>query len=276
MGICVFETFIFYSKEKAKLEKLSVGTVSDVTITEEGSDKPVIEEKKAEEKPAFTEPAKEMGFVSIATGEGLTNIFTELGCDYMIPGGQTMNPSTDDILSAVEKVNAKTVFVLPNNKNIILAANQAAAICEDKKIVVIPTKTIPQGITALISFAADASVEENEAAMTEEIANVKTGQVTYAVRDTNIDGKEIRKEDWMGMGDKGLLSVNADITVAFKDMIDGMVSEDSSVVSIYWGEGSDQSKAEELGAAIEAKYPDLEIEISEGGQAVYAYIVSVE
>ena len=261
---------------KAKLEKLSVGTVSDVTITEEGSEKPAIAEKKAEEKPAFTEPAKEMGFVSIATGEGLTNIFTELGCDYMIPGGQTMNPSTDDILSAVEKVNAKTVFVLPNNKNIILAANQAAAICEDKKIVVIPTKTIPQGITALISFAADSSVEENEAAMTEEIANVKTGQVTYAVRDTNIDGKEIRKEDWMGMGDKGLLSVNADITVAFKEMIDEMVSEDSSVVSIYWGEGSDQAKAEALGAQVQEKYPDLEVEISEGGQAVYAYIVSVE
>ncbi len=261
---------------KAKLEKLSVGTVSDVTITEEGSDKPVIESKKAEEKPAFTEPAKDMGFVSIATGEGLTNIFTELGCDYMIPGGQTMNPSTDDILSAVEKVNAKTVFVLPNNKNIILAANQAAAICEDKKIVVIPTKTIPQGITALISYAAEASVEENEAAMTEEIANVKTGQVTYAVRDTNIDGKEIRKEDWMGMGDKGLLSVNADITVAFNEMIDEMVSEDSSVVSIYWGEGSNQAKAEALGAQVQEKYPDLEVEISEGGQAVYAYIVSVE
>ncbi|MBR4707228.1 MAG: DAK2 domain-containing protein, partial [Pseudobutyrivibrio sp.] len=261
---------------KAKLEKLSVGTVSDVTITEEGSDKPVIESKKAEAKPAFTEPAKDMGFVSIATGEGLTNIFTELGCDYMIPGGQTMNPSTDDILSAVEKVNAKTVFVLPNNKNIILAANQAAAICEDKKIVVIPTKTIPQGITALISYAAEASVEENEAAMTEEIANVKTGQVTYAVRDTNIDGKEIRKEDWMGMGDKGLLSVNADITVAFNEMIDEMVSEDSSVVSIYWGEGSNQAKAEALGAQVQEKYPDLEVEISEGGQAVYAYIVSVE
>ena len=219
---------------------------------------------------------KEMGFVSIATGEGLTSIFTELGCDYMIPGGQTMNPSTDDILSAVEKVNAKTVFVLPNNKNIILAANQAADICEDKQIVVIPTKTIPQGITALITFDPDASVEDNQAAMTEEIANVKTGQVTYAVRDTMIDDKEIKNGDWMGMGDSGLLSVNADISVAFKEMIDLMVSEDSSVVSIYWGEGSDQSKAEELGAAIEAKYPDLEIEISEGGQAVYAYIVSVE
>ena len=217
-----------------------------------------------------------MGFVSIATGEGLTSIFTELGCDYMIPGGQTMNPSTDDILSAVEKVNAKTVFVLPNNKNIILAANQAADICEDKQIVVIPTKTIPQGITALITFDPDASVEDNQAAMSEEIANVKTGQVTYAVRDTMIDDKEIKNGDWMGMGDSGLLSVNADISVAFKEMIDLMVSEDSSVVSIYWGEGSDQSKAEELGAAIEAKYPDLEIEISEGGQAVYAYIVSVE
>lgn len=258
---------------QAKIEKIAVGEISDIKIAEEGAEAAAVEAPKKEE-PA--EPAKEMGFVSIATGEGLTSIFTELGCDYMIPGGQTMNPSTDDILSAVEKVNAKTVFVLPNNKNIILAANQAADICEDKQIVVIPTKTIPQGITALITFDPDASVEDNQAAMTEEIANVKTGQVTYAVRDTMIDDKEIKNGDWMGMGDSGLLSVNADISVAFKEMIDLMVSEDSSVVSIYWGEGSDQSKAEELGAAIEAKYPDLEIEISEGGQAVYAYIVSVE
>ena len=258
---------------QAKIEKIAVGEISDIKIAEEGAEAADVEAPKKEE-PA--EPAKEMGFVSIATGEGLTSIFTELGCDYMIPGGQTMNPSTDDILSAVEKVNAKTVFVLPNNKNIILAANQAADICEDKQIVVIPTKTIPQGITALITFDPDASVEDNQAAMTEEIANVKTGQVTYAVRDTMIDDKEIKNGDWMGMGDSGLLSVNADISVAFKEMIDLMVSEDSSVVSIYWGEGSDQSKAEELGAAIEAKYPDLEIEISEGGQAVYAYIVSVE
>ena len=258
---------------QAKIEKIAVGEISDIKIAEEGAETVAVEAPKKEE-PA--EPAKEMGFVSIATGEGLTSIFTELGCDYMIPGGQTMNPSTDDILSDVEKVNAKTVFVLPNNKNIILAANQAADICEDKQIVVIPTKTIPQGITALITFDPDASVEDNQAAMTEEIANVKTGQVTYAVRDTMIDDKEIKNGDWMGMGDSGLLSVNADISVAFKEMIDLMVSEDSSVVSIYWGEGSDQSKAEELGAAIEAKYPDLEIEISEGGQAVYAYIVSVE
>lgn len=232
--------------------------------------------KAAEEAKLQKEPEKEMGFVSIATGDGLTAIFNELGCDAMIAGGQTMNPSTDDILSAVEQVNAKTIFVLPNNKNIILAANQAAAICEDKKIVVIPTKTIPQGITALISFDPDASVEDNEANMTAEISNVKTGQVTYAVRDTMIDDKEIKKDDFMGMGDSGLLSVNADISVAFLEMIDAMVDEDSSVVSIYWGEGSDQDKAEALGTAIEEKYPDLEVEISEGGQAVYSYICSVE
>ncbi len=232
--------------------------------------------KEAETESAPAEPAKDMGFVSIATGHGLTAIFNELGCDAMIAGGQTMNPSTDDILSAVEQVNAKTIFVLPNNKNIILAANQAAAICEDKKIVVIPTKTIPQGITALISFDPDASVEDNEANMTAEISNVKTGQVTYAVRDTMIDDKEIKKDDFMGMGDSGLLSVNADISVAFLEMIDAMVDEDSSVVSIYWGEGADQDKAEALGTAIEEKYPDLEVEISEGGQAVYSYICSVE
>ena len=264
---------------RAKLEKLASGKVSDLTITETNSDEVIFSSEKEdvkEEAPKFTEPAKEMGFVSIATGDGLTSIFTELGCDYMIPGGQTMNPSTDDILSAVEKVNAKTVFVLPNNKNIILAANQAAAICEDKKIIVIPTKTIPQGITALISFAADASVEDNQAAMTEEISNVKTGQVTYAVRDTVIDDKEIRKDDWMGMGDSGLLSVNADISTAFLEMIDEMVSDDSAVVSIYWGEGSNQDDAQALGDKVLEKYPDLEVEISEGGQAVYAYIVSVE
>ncbi len=232
--------------------------------------------KVAETESVPAEPAKDMGFVSIATGHGLTAIFNELGCDAMIAGGQTMNPSTDDILSAVEQVNAKTIFVLPNNKNIILAANQAAAICEDKKIVVIPTKTIPQGITALISFDPDASVEDNEANMTAEISNVKTGQVTYAVRDTMIDDKEIKKDDFMGMGDSGLLSVNADISVAFLEMIDAMVDEDSSVVSIYWGEGADQDKAEALGTAIEEKYPDLEVEISEGGQAVYSYICSVE
>ncbi len=232
--------------------------------------------KEAETESVPAEPAKDMGFVSIATGHGLTAIFNELGCDAMIAGGQTMNPSTDDILSAVEQVNAKTIFVLPNNKNIILAANQAAAICEDKKIIVIPTKTIPQGITALISFDPDASVEDNEANMTAEISNVKTGQVTYAVRDTMIDDKEIKKDDFMGMGDSGLLSVNADISVAFLEMIDAMVDEDSSVVSIYWGEGADQDKAEALGTAIEEKYPDLEVEISEGGQAVYSYICSVE
>ncbi len=232
--------------------------------------------KEAETESVPAEPAKDMGFVSIATGHGLTAIFNELGCDAMIAGGQTMNPSTDDILSAVEQVNAKTIFVLPNNKNIILAANQAAAICEDKKIVVIPTKTIPQGITALISFDPDVSVEDNEANMTAEISNVKTGQVTYAVRDTMIDDKEIKKDDFMGMGDSGLLSVNADISVAFLEMIDAMVDEDSSVVSIYWGEGADQDKAEALGTAIEEKYPDLEVEISEGGQAVYSYICSVE
>ena len=260
---------------KSNISDFNYGSISDIKVEEHGAEGITVSEA-VEEKVEPKEPPKDMGFVSIATGDGLTSIFTELGCDYMIPGGQTMNPSTDDILSAVEKVNAKTVFVLPNNKNIILAANQAAAICKDKKIVVIPTKTIPQGITALITYDPDASVEDNEASMSEEIKNVKTGQVTYAVRDTVIDDKEIKKDDWMGMGDSGLLSVNADISTAFKEMVDEMISEEASVVSIYWGEGSDEAKADELGRAIEEKYPDLEIEISEGGQAVYAYIVSVE
>ena len=264
---------------QAALKHGQLSSIKIDNMREEHHEKLIKEsEKKAalEEAKAPAEPEKEMGFVAVATGDGLCSIFKELGVDYMIEGGQTMNPSIEDILDAANKVNAKTVFVLPNNKNIILAANQAAEISEDKQIVVIPTKKIPQGITALISFDPDASVEENTENMTAEIANVKTGEVTYAVRDTMIDDKEIKKDDWMGMGDSGLLSVNADINVAFLEMADAMVDEDSAVFSIYYGEGADEDSANALGDQISEKYPDLEVEISEGGQAVYSYIVSVE
>ncbi|MBO5303860.1 MAG: DAK2 domain-containing protein [Lachnospiraceae bacterium] len=228
----------------------------------------------AAEAPA--EPEKEMGFVAVSIGEGLNEILCGLGVDYIIEGGQTMNPSTDDVLQAIDKVNAKNVFILPNNKNIVLAANQAASLCEDKNIIVIPTKTIPQGITALVNFIPDQSPEENKKRMTEEIALVKTGQVTYAVRDTEIDGKEIHQDDFMGIGDKTILSVGTDKKAVTMEMIEAMIDEDSALVSIYYGEEATEDEAMEFSDMLMEKYPDLEVEVNAGGQPIYYYVVSVE
>ena len=221
-------------------------------------------------------PAKEMGFVSVSIGEGMNEVFRGLGVDYLIEGGQTMNPSTEDMLNAIEHVNAKTVFILPNNKNIIMAANQAVDLVEDKQIIVIPTKTIPQGITALVNYIPDHSAEENKEQMMAEIENVKTGQVTYAVRDTEIDGKTIKQNDFMGIGDKSILSVGTDLMATTLEMVDAMVDEDSAIVSIYFGSDSDEDSANELAAAIEEKYPDVEVEVNDGGQPIYYYVISVE
>ncbi|RHL30939.1 DAK2 domain-containing protein [Agathobacter rectalis] len=221
-------------------------------------------------------PAKEMGFVSVSIGEGMNEVFRGLGVDYLIEGGQTMNPSTEDMLNAIEHVNAKTVFILPNNKNIIMAANQAVDLVEDKQIIVIPTKTIPQGITALVNYIPDHSAEENKEQMMAEIENVKTGQVTYAVRDTEIDGKTIKQNDFMGIGDKSILSVGTDLRTTTLEMVDAMVDEDSAIVSIYFGSDSDEDSANELAAAIEEKYPDVEVEVNDGGQPIYYYVISVE
>lgn len=220
--------------------------------------------------------AKEMGFVSVSIGEGMNEVFRGLGVDYLIEGGQTMNPSTEDMLNAIEHVNAKTVFILPNNKNIIMAANQAVDLVEDKQIIVIPTKTIPQGITALVNYIPDHSAEENKEQMMAEIENVKTGQVTYAVRDTEIDGKTIKQNDFMGIGDKSILSVGTDLRATTLEMVDAMVDEDSAIVSIYFGSDSDEDSANELAAAIEEKYPDVEVEVNDGGQPIYYYVISVE
>ncbi len=227
-------------------------------------------------KEEIKEPEKEMGFVAVSIGEGLNEIFHGLGVDYIIEGGQTMNPSTEDVLSAVEKVNAKNVFILPNNKNIILAASQAASLCEDKNIIVIPTKTIPQGITALVNYIPEQTPEENEARMSEEISIVKTGQVTYAVRDTEIDNKTIHQGDYMGIGDKTILSVGADKKEVTMDMIDQMIDEDSALVSIYYGDEATEEEAVEFSDQITEKYPDVEVEVNPGGQPIYYYIVSVE
>lgn len=222
------------------------------------------------------EPSKEMGFIAVSVGEGLSEIFKSLGVDYVIKGGQTMNPSTEDILKAVEEVDAKNVFVLPNNKNIILAANQAQYLVEDKNIIVIPTKSIPQGITALVGFMNDNSPEENEAAMLEAIESVKTGQVTFAVRDTVINGKEIHQGNIMGIGDSGILSVGTVVEETALEMIEEMVDEDSELISIYFGDEVDEEIANDFAASVEEKYPDCDVQICSGGQPIYYYIVSVE
>ena len=230
--------------------------------------------EEKEEKPA--EPPKEMGFISVSIGEGINEIFKGLRVDYIIEGGQTMNPSTEDMLNAIEKVNAKTVFILPNNKNIILAANQAASLVEDKKIIVIPTKTIPQGITALINYIPDSTPEDNEQRMSSEISMVKTGQVTYAVRDTVIDDKEIKQDDFMGIGDSGILSVGQNLEPTVMDMMKQLVDEDSAIVSIYYGEDTKEEDANALGEKIGEAFPDVEIEVHYGGQPIYYYVISVE
>lgn len=265
-------------------EALKHGSLSRIKIDnmrEEHQEKLIKESEKlakeqAAEEQKAKEPEKEMGFVSVSIGEGMNEVFKGLGVDYIIEGGQTMNPSTEDMLNAIEKVNAKNVFILPNNKNIIMAANQAVSLVEDKQIIVIPTKTIPQGITALVNYIPDHSVEENKEQMMAEIENVKTGQVTYAVRDTEIDGKTIKQDDYMGIGDKSILAVGKDLKQTTLEMVDAMVDEDSAIVSIYFGSESSEEKAEEIASSIEEKYPDVEVEVNDGGQPIYYYVISVE
>ncbi|MBQ2532404.1 MAG: DAK2 domain-containing protein, partial [Lachnospiraceae bacterium] len=230
---------------------------------------------KAEEKKT-AEPPKEMGFVAVSIGEGMNQIFRDLGADYIIEGGQTMNPSTEDILKAIDQVNAKTVFVLPNNKNIVLAANQARDICEDKNIVVLPTKTLPQGITALINFVPDASVEDNTETMTSELANVKSGEITYAVRDTIIDDKTIKEGDYMGIGDAGIVAVHPDLTEVMLETLHILCDEDSSLISLYTGSDVTESDAEAMVAKVTEAFPNVEVELQQGGQPVYFYVLSVE
>ena len=231
--------------------------------------------QQAEEEKAAG-PAKETGFIAVSAGNGLTDIFKELGTDYLIEGGQTMNPSTEDMLNAIERVNAKTIYIFPNNKNIILAANQARDLTEDKKIIVIPTKTVPQGITAMISFVPEKSPEENEAEMLDAISKVRTGQITYAVRDTRIEDNEIHEGDIMGIGDKGILAVGSNKQEVAEATVKAMMSDDAEVISVYYGADTSEEAAEALGSALEESYPDCEIEINKGGQPIYYYIISVE
>ena len=280
-GLALQKALTFGSLSKIKIDNMreehqeKLIKDSQKLAAQQKAEEEAYEAAQADEKISNM-PVKEMGFVSVSIGEGMNEVFRGLGVDYLIEGGQTMNPSTEDMLNAIEHVNAKTVFILPNNKNIIMAANQAVDLVEDKQIIVIPTKTIPQGITALVNYIPDHSAEENKEQMMAEIENVKTGQVTYAVRDTEIDGKTIKQNDFMGIGDKSILSVGTDLRATTLEMVDAMVDEDSAIVSIYFGSDSDEDSANELAAAIEEKYPDVEVEVNDGGQPIYYYVISVE
>ncbi len=234
------------------------------------------QQKEEEEKADGAEPREPMGFITVSIRGGLNGIFRELGADYIIEGGQTMNPSTEDMLNAVDHVNADTIFILPNNKNIVLAANQAKALVKAKEIIVIPTKTVPQGITAIISFMPEADSKANEEAMLDAISHVKSGQVTYAVRDTKIDDKEIHEGDIMGIGDAGIIAVGTQIEETTRDMLEQLVDEDSELISLYYGEEVKEEDAQRFVAEIEEKYPDVDVDAHYGGQPIYYYVLAVE
>lgn len=260
---------------------LTYGSLTNMKIDnmrEEHNEKLIKEAEKvsAQQEAVKDEPRKEVGFISVSVGEGINEIFKGLGVDYLIEGGQTMNPSTEDMLNAIDKVNADTIFILPNNKNIILAAEQARELTEDKKIIVIPSKTIPQGITAVINFVYDKTPEENEQRMVTEMTKVKSGQVTYAVRDTSIDGKEIKNGDIMGIGDKSILAVGQGIQKVTLELIDCLVDEESELISLYYGEDANEDMANEIADAVMEKYPDVDVEVHSGGQPIYYFFLSVE
>ena len=258
---------------------LTYGQLSNMKIDNmrlEHHERLIKDAEKVAAQQAKAEPEKEVGFISVSVGDGMGEIFRELGADYLIEGGQTMNPSTEDVLQAISHVNAKNIFIFPNNKNIILAANQARDLTEDKNIIVIPTKTIPQGITALISYVPDKTVEQNTEEMLEAMTHVKTGQITYAVRDTKIDDKEIRQGDIMGIGDKGILAVGQGIEDITVETLKEMVDEDTEIISIYYGADVTEEAAEQLCERLEELYPDFDVEINQGGQPIYYYVVSVE
>ena len=262
---------------------LTYGQLSRMKIDnmrEEHQEKLIKDAEKAAAQQASEkkkkEPRKSVRFIAVSIGEGMNEIFRELGADYIIEGGQTMNPSTDDMLSAIDEVNADHIFILPNNKNIILAANQAQSLTDDKDIIVIPTKTVPQGITAIISYMPEADVDTNIEALEEAIKNVKTGQVTYAVRDTHIDDKEIHEGDIMGIGDRGILAVGQSVEETTKEMLAQLVDEESELISLYFGQDVLEEDAENFAQEVEELYPDVDVDVHMGGQPIYYYVLSVE
>lgn len=271
-GLAIQKALTFGSLTKMKIDNMREEHQEKLI---KDAEKLAAEQKDKEVKKA-DEPRKPVGFIAVSIGEGMNEILSGLGVDEIIEGGQTMNPSTEDVLNAIDKVNADTIFVLPNNKNIILAAEQARNLTEDKEIIVIPSKTVPQGITAIINYVQDTDSKTNAEKMIEEMSKVKTGSVTYAVRDTVIDDKEIKENDIMGIGDNGIISVGTDLFKTTVDMVSNLVDDDSEIISIYYGADVDEEAANELSEKIESLYPDVEVDLNCGGQPIYYYIISVE
>ena len=276
-GLAIQKALTFGSLTKMKIDNMREEHQEKLI---KDAEKLVAEQKAEETKMAEAkkadEPRKPVGFIAVSIGEGMNEILSGLGVDEIIEGGQTMNPSTEDVLNAIDKVNADTIFVLPNNKNIILAAEQARNLTEDKEVIVIPSKTVPQGITAIINYVQDTDSKTNAEKMIEEMSKVKTGSVTYAVRDTVIDDKEIKENDIMGIGDNGIISVGTDLFKTTVDMVSNLVDDDSEIISIYYGADVDEEAANELSEKIESLYPDVEVDLNCGGQPIYYYIISVE
>lgn len=276
-GLAIQKALTYGSLSRMKIDNMREEHHERLIKDAENLARKQAEEKKSKEQEKGKEKAKkEVGFISVSIGEGINEIFKGLGVDYIIAGGQTMNPSTEDLLNAIEEVNAETIFVLPNNSNIILAANQAKELTQDKNIIVIPTKTVPQGITAIINYVHDKTAVENAERMTVEMKKVKSGQVTYAVRDTNMDGKEIKQGDIMGLDEKTILSVGSDIGDTTYELVCGLTDEDSELISLYYGEEITEEAAEALADRVREKFPDAEVEVHFGGQPIYYYVLSVE
>lgn len=272
-GLAIQRALTYGSLSKMKIDNMREEHNERVILD---SDKQAAEQKVEEKKAALPKPRKKSGFIAVSMGDGLDEIFTGLGVDYIIKGGQTMNPSTEDMLNAISEVNADNIFILPNNNNIILAAEQAKHLTEGKNIYVIPSKTVPQGITAVINFVYDKSPEENAARMTEEMKRVKSGQVTYAVRDTSIDGKEIKQGNIMGIGDKTILSVGNEIKETTLDLVKCLADDESELISLYYGEEVSEEDANTLADEVMELYPNLDVEVHRGGQPIYYYVLSVE
>jgi len=272
-GLAIQKALTYGSLTRMKIDNMREEHTERVI---KDSEKAAAGQKLETNKEVSNKPRKKAGFIAVSIGEGLDEIFTGLGVDYLIKGGQTMNPSTEDMLNAINEVNADTIFILPNNGNIILAAEQAKTLTEDKNIIVIPSKTIPQGITAVINFVYDKSPEENAERMTEEMKRVKSGQVTYAVRDTSIDGKEIKQGNIMGIGDKTILSVGTEIKDTALELIKCLADEESELISLYYGEEISEEDANVLADEVMEAYPDLDVEVHLGGQPIYYYVLSVE
>ncbi len=276
-GLAIQRALTYGSLSRMKIDNMREEHHERLIKDAENLAKKQSEDRKSKDQESHKEkPKKEVGFISVSIGEGINEIFKGLGVDYIIAGGQTMNPSTEDMLNAIEEVNADTIFILPNNSNIVLAANQAKELTQDKNIIVIPTKTVPQGITAIINYVHDKTAEENEARMTAEMKKVKSGQVTYAVRDTNIDGKEIKQGNIMGLDEKTILSVGSEIEQTTYELVCSLTDEDSELISLYYGEEITEETAEALAERVREEFPEVEVEVHFGGQPIYYYVLSVE